>query len=150
MGPMIWVILFMDVRISAYDYYRTTYFPLTKEKGLRGEKMLNVPVGCHQEVPSHSHQFRILRDLLLHQQGPTFSYLHLADYTHDYLNMARHYDEPTKELLSELRSRPGVLNDTFFLILGDHGFQRGENKFMSTEQVFIKIPIFKCPKDPIE
>ena len=132
-------------------YYRTTYLPLTREKGLRGEWLLNDPLGCHQEVPSYSHQFRILRDLLLHQQGPTFSYLHLADYTHDNLNMARHYDEPTKELISEL-SRRGVFNDTFFLLLGDHGYQRGENPFTSTEQVSvaINIPTFKCPKDPIE
>ena len=100
--------------------------------------MLNNPVqytfACQQELPAHSHQFRILRDLLLYQEGPTFAYLHLSEYTHNDLNMAKNYDEPTKDLISEL-SRSGSLNDTFFLLLGDHGFQRGENPFMSTEQV---------------
>lgn len=117
--------------------------------------MLNDRTGpvyaCQQELPVHTHQFRILRDLLLHQEGPTFSFLHLSEYTHDDLNMAGYYDEPTKELISEL-SRQGVLNDTFFLLLADHGYQRGENPFMSTKQVWVtmKMPTFKCPKGPIE
>ena len=104
--------------------------------------MLNDPHGCHKEVPSHTHQLRILRDLLLHQKGPTFSYHHLADYTHDDLNMAKHFDEPTNDLISDL-SKSGLLNDTFFLLLGDHGYQRGGNGFMSTEQVWVTI---KTPK----
>ena len=105
--------------------------------------MRNDPTGmveytCQQELPAHTHQFRVLRDLLIHQEGPTFAYLHLSDYTHNDLKMAVHYDEPTKELISEL-SRSGSLNDTFFIILGDHGFQRGDNPFVSTDQVSLQI-----------
>ena len=91
---------------------------------------------CQQEVPAHTHQFRILRDLLLHQEGPIFAYVHLNEYTHNDLTMARHYDKPLKELLTEL-SKAGGLNDTFFVLLADHGFQRGENPFTFTEQVAI-------------
>ena len=89
---------------------------------------------CQQEVPAHTHQFRILRDLLLHQEGPVFAYVHLNEYTHNDLTMARHYDKPLKELLIEL-SKAGGLNDTFFVLLADHGFQRGESPFTLTEQV---------------
>ena len=134
-------------------YYRTTYMPLVREKGLKGEHMLNDPTGpgvhaCQQELPIHTHQFRILHDLLLHQEGPTFSFLHLSEYTHDYLKMATYYDEPTNDLIGEL-SRSGLLNDTFFLLLGDHGYQRGENPFTSTKQVWVtfKTPRFKCPRE---
>ena len=89
---------------------------------------------CQQELPAHTHQLRILRDLLLHQDGPTFAFLHLTEYTHNNLNMASHYDEPTMEMIGEL-DRSGSLNDTFFILLGDHGFQRGEWHFVLTEQV---------------
>ena len=118
-------------------YYRSTYWPITKE---RGRSLRNRLVGkadnyaCQQEVPAHTHQFRILRDLLLHQEGPVFAYVHLNEYTHNDLTMARHYDKPLKELLIEL-SKAGGLNDTFFVLLADHGFQRGESPFTLTEQV---------------
>ena len=120
-------------------YYRSTYWPITKE---RGRSLRNRLVGkadnyaCQQEVPAHTHQFRILRDLLLHQEGPVFAYFHLNEYTHNDLPFARHYDNPLKELLTEL-SKAGGLNDTFFVLLADHGFQRGENPFTFTEQVAI-------------
>ena len=90
--------------------------------------------GCHQELPIYVHQLRVLGDLLKYQEGPTFSYFHLSSYTHDDLNMPLYYDQPVKELISDL-SQSGSLNDTFFIVLGDHGYQRGENKFMSTKQV---------------
>ena len=89
---------------------------------------------CQQELPAYQHQFRILEDLLLHQEGPTFSYFHLNEYTHNELAMARHYDVPLEQLVTKL-SKAGALNDTFFLLLADHGFQRGDNPFVLTEQV---------------
>ena len=132
-------------------YYRSTYWPITKERGTfswmdgwygsRGS-LRNRLVGkadnyaCQQEMPAHTHQFRILRDLLLDQEGPTFAYVHLNEYTHNDLTMARHYDEPLKELVMELL-RAGALDDTFFIVLADHGFQRGDNPFTLTEQVRI-------------
>ena len=126
----------------ADHYYRSTYWPITKERGLRGS-LRNRLVGkadnyaCQQELPAHTHQFRILRDLLLHQEGPTCAYVHLNEYTHNDLTMARHYDQPLKELVTEL-SKAGALNDTFFVLVADHGFQRGDNPFTLTEQVPIK------------
>ena len=89
---------------------------------------------CQQELPAYQHQFRILEDLLMHQEGPTFSYFHLNEYTHNELAMARHYDLPLEQLVTKL-SKAGALNDTFFLLLADHGFQRGDNPFVLTEQV---------------
>ena len=125
----------------ADNYYRSTYWPITKERGLGGN-LRNRLVGkadnyaCQQEMPAHTHQFRILRDLLLDQEGPTFAYVHLNEYTHNDLTMARHYDEPLKELVTELL-KAGALDDTFFIVLADHGFQRGDNPFTLTEQVRI-------------
>ena len=131
----------------ADHYYRSTYWPITKERGLKGS-LRNRLVGkadnyaCQQEVPSHTHQFRILRDLLLHQEGPTFAYVHLNEYTHNDLTMARHYDEPLKQLVTDL-SKAGALNNTFFLLLADHGFQRGDNPFTLTEQVPIERKLWE-------
>jgi len=119
-------------------YYRSTYWPITKERGWRGG-MRNRLVGkadnyaCQQELPAYQHQFRILEDILMHQEGPTFSYFHLNEYTHNELAMARHYDLPLEQLVTKL-SKAGALNDTFFLLLADHGFQRGDNPFVLTEQ----------------
>ena len=144
-------------------YYRSTYWPITKERGWRGgmrnrlvdlvdnfvfflqlfAALTTFPsrlVGkadnyaCQQELPAYQHQFRILEDLLLHQEGPTLSYFHLNEYTHNELAMARHYDLPLEQLVTKL-SKAGALNDTFFLLLADHGFQRGDNPFVLTEQV---------------
>merc|ERR1719419_1815868 len=47
--------------------------------------------------------------------------------------MAKLYDKDLKVMLEHL-SASGALNDTFFMILGDHGFQRGEDPFILTEQ----------------
>jgi len=118
----------------ADHYYRSTYWPITKERGLRNRLVGKADnYACQQELPAHTHQFRILRDLLLHQDGPTFAYVHLNEYTHNDLTMARHYDQPLKQLVTEL-SKAGALNDTFFVLLADHGFQRGDNPFTLTEQ----------------
>ena len=148
----------------ADHYYRSTYWPITKELGWRGgmrNRLVDLldnfvlfscnflpflttypprlvgkadNYACQQELPAYQHQFRILEDILMHQEGPTFSYFHLNEYTHNELAMARHYDVPLEQLVTKL-SKAGALNDTFFLLLADHGFQRGDNPFVLTEQV---------------
>ena len=68
------------------------------------------------------------------QQGPVFAYLHLAEYTHNSPTLGAHYDLPIKEMLAILASR-GDLNNTFFLLMSDHGYQRGDDGFILTQQV---------------
>ena len=76
------------------------------------------------------------------QQGPVFAYLHLAEYTHNSPTMGAHYDLPIKEMLARLASR-GDLNNTFFLLMSDHGYQRGDDGFILTQQVH-PVCILSC------
>ena len=75
----------------------------------------------------------MLGDLLTSQPGPVFAYLHLSELTHNELAMAGQYDRPVQALLTALADQ-GALNDTFFLLMADHGFQRGDNPFTLTPQ----------------
>lgn len=123
----------------AHHYYRAAYWALTREKGLGGGGFRNRLVGkadnyaCHQELPAHVHQLRILEDLVTSQPGPVFAYMHLNEYTHNDLVMAAQYDSPLTSLLHRLAAK-NALNDTFFILVADHGFQRGDNPFTLTEQ----------------
>ena len=126
-------------RPPVQHYFRAAYWAISKEKGLGGGGLRNRLVGkadnyaCQQELPAHIHQFRLLDDLLTKKQKPVFAYIHLNEYTHNDMAMAAQYDLPIKELITSLSSRQ-ALDDTFFLLLADHGFQRGDNPFTLTDQ----------------
>jgi hypothetical protein len=124
-------------RPPAHHYYRAAYWAVTRERWLGGG-LRNQLVGkadnfaCQQELPAHAQPLRILQDLATGRQGPFFAFVHLNEYTHNSLGMAAQYDRPVKELVTTL-GRQGALNNTFFLLLGDHGFQRGDHPFVLTE-----------------
>jgi len=89
---------------------------------------------CLQEQMLHKHQFRVLEDFLeMHKEYPYHAHVHLTEYIHNDLNMAKHYDKDLSLMLSRLL-RSGALSNTFFFLLGDHGYQRAEGQFVLTEQ----------------
>jgi len=118
----------------AHHYYRAAYWAITKERGLRNRLVGKADnYACQQELPAYTHQLRVLGDVLTSQPGPVFAYLHLSELTHNELAMAGQYDRPVHSLLTSLAAQ-GALNDTFFLLMADHGFQRGDNPFTLTPQ----------------
>ena len=118
----------------AHHYYWGTYLALARESGFQNRLVgLGDNYACQKELLVHTHQLRVLEDLLTSQPGPVFAYIHLNEYTHNDLGLAALYDLPLSDLLDRLAEQ-NALTDTFFLLLGDHGFQRGENPFSLTEQ----------------
>ena len=115
-------------------FYRAPFLAMAKE-GLQ-----NTLVGkccayaCLQEQMLHKHQFRIIHDFIsMYSEDPSFMFMHFCEYSHNDLNMAKHYDQDLKHLMEQMIDK-NELKDTFFMILGDHGFQRAEDKFVLTEQ----------------
>ena len=89
---------------------------------------------CIQEQMIHVQQFRVIHDFLTtYSDQPTFQHIHMNEYSHNVLNMAKLYDHDLLEMMKQLiESR--ALENKFFFILGDHGFQRGEEPFIFTKQ----------------
>ena len=74
---------------------------------------------------------------------PAFGYVHLGSYLHNDLNMAKLYDDDLHDMIKDV-IESGHLDNTFFILMGDHGFQRGEFKFTLTDQGRMedKLPLF--------
>ena len=89
---------------------------------------------CLQEQLVHKHEFRIIQDFIeMYSNAPNFLVTHLNEYTHNDLNMAKLYDQDMRDMLENI-IKSGALDNTFFVLLGDHGFQRAENPFTLTSQ----------------
>ena len=102
------------------------------------EQVQNALVGtcyaCLQEQLVHVSELRLIQDFLsMYRATPTMMYAHLSEYSHNDVNMAKLYDKDLKNMMQTL-VKNGVLNNTFFLILGDHGFQRVESPLLRTPQ----------------
>ena len=104
------------------------------------ERVQNALVGkegcyaCLQEQLVHVSELRLIQDFLsMYRATPTMMYAHLSEYSHNDVNMAKLYDKDLKNMMQTLVTN-GVLNNTFFLILGDHGFQRAESPLLTTSQ----------------
>jgi hypothetical protein len=81
---------------------------------------------------NHQNPLHTIRDLLLaYKDVPSFIHSHLSEYIHDSLNMGKNYDADLLAMLTNL-SDTGALKDTFFLLMGDHGYRQG--KFAATTQ----------------
>ena len=83
---------------------------------------------------SHNHQSQLLNvwDLLLaYKDIPSYIHTHITEYVHDNLNMGKNHDADLVALLNDLSAK-GALEETFFLLMGDHGFRQG--RFPSTNQ----------------
>ena len=87
---------------------------------------------------SHNHQSQLLAiwDLLLaYKDVPSYIHSHLSEYIHDNLNMGKNYDADLVAMLTDLSAR-AALDDTFFLLMGDHGYRQGS--FAATKQGVIE------------
>ena len=74
---------------------------------------------------NHSNPTNLLRDFsVMYRDRPTFLHVHLSEYTHNDLNGAKLYDRDLDQKLREL-SDSGALEDTFFFLMGDHGYRFG-------------------------
>ena len=77
---------------------------------------------CQQEQLVFKYQFSLIQDFHeTYRDRRTFTQIHLLEGTHDDLNFAKYYDRDMNKMVRDLADS-GALNDTFFLIMGDHGF----------------------------
>ena len=89
---------------------------------------------CLQEKMQHKHQLPVIQDFIdMYKNTPSFAYVHLNEYSHNDLNMAKHYDDDLAKMIQYLNDS-SALKDTFFMLMGDHGFQRSEPPFIFTKQ----------------
>merc|ERR1719402_770226 len=117
-------------------YFRASYLAMENDG-----HHLNTPIGehsggfgCLHNQLMHKHQFRLMEDFMeTYKNDDYFAHIHLGSYLHNNLNMAKLYDEDLFLLLKSAISK-GNLKKTFFLLMGDHGFQRGEEAFTLTCQ----------------
>ena len=85
---------------------------------------------------NHQSQINTIGDLLMaYKDVPSFIHCHLSEYIHDNLNMGKNYDADLVSMLTRL-SAAGALEDTFFLLMGDHGYRQGG--FAATKQGVIE------------
>lgn len=88
---------------------------------------------CLQEKPLHKDQFSFMINFLeTYKDQPSFAVIHLCEYSHDDQNLTPHYDSDLALMLASLSSS-GALRDTFFVLMGDHGFRAG-SPFSKTPQ----------------
>ena len=121
----------------AMVYYRAAFWAMIKEEwGFLRNRLVGKygAYACLQEQLLHLPQLQVLQDFIdTYSDTPTFAHLHLTEYLHNDLNMAKLYDKELRDMLHHLVTA-GTVNNTFFMILGDHGFQRAEDPFILTEQ----------------
>ena len=114
-------------------YYRGPYIAMWKLN------LLNSPLGggsfaCVQDEFLHVQEFQVIGDFLdTYSDVPNMMFVHLSQYSHNDVNMAKLYDNDLRIMIQSLYEK-GALKRTYLMILGDHGFQRGEQPFMMTEQ----------------
>jgi hypothetical protein len=81
---------------------------------------------------SHTSPWNVFRDFIISRKEiPTFLHSHLSEYSHDDINMAKNYDGQIVDMLNSI-NLAGALNDTFLVLMGDHGYRFGS--FPNTEQ----------------
>lgn len=99
---------------------------------------------CIQEKMQHKYQLPAIRDFIeTYKNNPTFSFIHLVEYLHNDLNMAKHYDKDLANMIESLHNS-SALKNTFFLLMGDHGYQRSDPPFIFTNQgkTEMNMPLF--------
>ena len=118
-------------------YYRAPFMAMLEEDfGLLRNRLVGKAdcYACLQEQPVHVPELRVVEDFIsMYSAVPTFAHVHLNEYTHNDLNMGKLYDPDLRQMMERLVER-GALDNTFFLLMGDHGFQRAEDPFVLTRQ----------------
>jgi len=128
-------------------YYRAAFLAIVKANFAL---LRNRPVGssdcfaCLQEKMQHKYQIPAIHDFIeTYKDVPNFAFIHLNEYLHNDLNMAKHYDEDLASMIKSLHNSSALTN-TFFMLMGDHGFQRADPPFIFTKQgkTEINMPAF--------
>ena len=123
-------------------YYRAAFWAIVKSNfALLRNRLIGSSdcYACLQEQMQHKYQIPAIRDFLeTYKDSPTFSFIHLAEYLHNDLNMAKHYDQDLAKMIQTLQNS-SALKNTFFLLMGDHGFQRSDPPFIFTKQGTIEM-----------
>ena len=118
-------------------YYRAPFLAMLEEDlGLMRNRLVGKAdcFACLQEQLVHVPELRVVEDFIsMYSAVPTFAHIHLNEYTHNDLNMGKLYDKDLRQMMARL-VESGALENTFFLLMGDHGFQRAEEPFVLTRQ----------------
>ena len=118
-------------------YYRAPFLAMLEEDlGLMRNRLVGKAdcYACLQEQLVHVPELRVVEDFIsMYSAVPTFAHIHLNEYTHNDLNMGKLYDTDLSQMMARL-VESGALENTFFLLMGDHGFQRAEEPFVLTRQ----------------
>ena len=115
-------------------YYRGPFMAMYKMNLLNSLVGKSDCYACTQDELLHVQELQVIGDFLSSYSGvPNIMFVHLAQYSHNDINMAKLYDEDLKSMISTLLEK-GALTSTYLMIFGDHGFQRGEDPFMMTDQ----------------
>ena len=114
-------------------YYRAAYMAMYK-MNLLNSPLIPACYACLQDELIHVQEFQVIEDFLnTYADVPNMMHVHLGQYSHNDVNMAKLYDNELQSLIQSLIEQ-GALKRTVLMILGDHGFQRGEQPFMMTSQ----------------
>ena len=99
-------------------YYRAAFLAMIREK------LQNRLIGkfgayaCLQEDLLHKQELHVIQEFLeMYKATPSLLFLHLSEYSHNDVNMAKLYDQDFLNMMKNLTSS-GALNNTFFMILG--------------------------------
>ena len=85
---------------------------------------------------NHNNPIYTIWDMcLIYKDSPSFLHIHLSEVGHDSLNMMKNYDADVAAMLTNL-SNENALDDTFFILMGDHGYRQGS--FARLEQGIIE------------
>ena len=76
-----------------------------------------------KDSTNHNNPIKTVMDMhLTYKDIPSVIHTHLSEYLHNNINMAKNYDEDIAAMLTNL-SNENILDETFFLIMGDHGYR---------------------------
>ena len=126
-------------------YYRAAFLAMVEEKyrykynyPTLGVRNWEIGEGgcfaCLQEQMLHKYQLPAIHDFIdMYKHTPTFTFIHLVEYLHNDLNMAKHYDRDLAHMIKSLHNS-SALKNTFLMLMGDHGWQRTEPPFIFTKQ----------------
>ena len=128
-------------------YYRGAFWAIVKANfALLRNRLIGSSdcFACLQEKMQHKFQLPAIHDFIeTYKDVPNFAFIHLAEYLHNDLNMAKYYDQDMANMIKSLHNS-SALKNTFFMLMGDHGFQRSDPPFIFTKQgkTEIDMPAF--------
>jgi hypothetical protein len=128
-----WTTLFLEDYVrwgTGVEYAGTSPFDLTY-------KQAYTYLGKSLPQPN---PWQVARDFMIgYSRIPTFLHLHVSEISHDDLNLPKVFDQELVNMFNSLVSA-GALNETFLILMGDHGFRDTymPTGFAKTEQGIIE------------